>query len=960
MEASESFFEKVLAQREQHYSSLITTLKKGKEACQSSEINTALEAYFNELEKSSGCLNGIPEKCGSWVEESVKGLDKEVVLKQDEQRFSSHQDDSITLKTMKVGKRLIRSAGEKRLAAVNLFRASEESYQPWEQTIPLQALAGYHLITKQEMLKSWVDKDAQCWISAANLFDKIDEEAAFDLEQIAKVVDSEIEKVNQEKKDVEEEIVKARQDITDELLEWAEKTGTVERKAGFYSETKIDRKTSQTEKELSKRSGQWQNALDLLSDRGKTIADFLQFEDILRLHTKEFADQIDEYFQSLFTGPLSKLKEYLKEELAKVSEERSEDLVTTLERSKSDLDELLQQTLNELGNAIEEAYLSKQSERFSEQVFLKANDLKKEAQFLHDLDLEISPPRTSNREIEWRVLVIRVLKEQLLSKVQPSTQHYEEFLETQQTEIEELKEVVDVNFESAIELCRGQGEEGGNPNKIIEEGIERTLSKIEQISEHVQEKQDEIKFTLIEQGQDLIKKMLQLISKGDSKELQIIDAKYKVKETAQGWRTKLGARWARFQDRLFLFSRFIWKKIKQYWSKLQHTFGFREEQVEEVKKADIATYLTETDAKIKELPYIYRKLFNFDVDADRRFYVSLHENFNYMKKAYESWENGFPATFATVGEKGSGKSTYLSLVFDAFFTNKKLIQLSLQKTYWTGEHLLQLLVDKFELNDVETKEEIVEEIRKSFKGDIMVVECLQNLYLRNVNGYQALEDLMYIISETKKEVFWIISCSRYAWNYLNVTHALGDYFSHIMRTDTLDEDQIESVVMNRHKSSGFELEFEADSSHAKSRAYRKLLDREEEAQQYLKERYFEDLADLSEGNASIAMIFWIRSIREFDDTHCYIKPLEITTLEMVQELKPDVLFTLAAIILHDAMTPKELSAVLQFDIERSRLILNQLQGRGLLQEREGQYVINQLMYRQVLRVLKERNIIHLV
>ncbi|MDZ7715796.1 MAG: hypothetical protein U5J95_06240 [Balneolaceae bacterium] len=117
---------------------------------------------------------------------------------------------------------------------------------------------------------------------------------------------------------------------------------------------------------------------------------------------------------------------------------------------------------------------------------------------------------------------------------------------------------------------------------------------------------------------------------------------------------------------------------------------------------------------------------------------------------------------------------------------------------------------------------------------------------------------------------------------------------------------------------------------------------------------------MAEGNASIAMIFWIRSIREFDETHCYVKPLEFAMLEAVQELKPEVLFTLATLFLHDTLTPVQLSAILQFEKEKSRLIFNRLQTRGLLQEKEGQYAINQLMYRQVGRVLKERNIIHLV
>ena len=963
-EVLSAVFEKVIDQRELQYTRLIEILKQGKKYCESKKVPGAFETYLKELKSGSDSLYAFSSQYVSWVQEAANKLDKQVSQRQNEQRFASRGDDSVALIAMKWTKRLVRNLGQKRVAITNRFRkiagGSAKEYKAWNQRVPLQNLVSYHLLLRRELLTKWIDRDARIWVSASDLLNNVDGEATSYGENVVEALELQASSAKEAKESLKMEVKDAQKAIETDILDWVQKTGTVERRSGFYSDIKIQRKSRQINKELISQSEQWESALKLLADRTNTIAEFFQFGDFLQQKNKEFADDLDEYLHFLFSEPLKKLEELLSEKHSNISKSGSRDQVSFLEESRNELLQILQQALEGLGKAIEEAHLSKESERYAEQVFLKANDLTKETQFLHETDFEASPPKISNREIEWRVLVVRALKEQLLSKIQPSVQHYEEFLQNQHAEIEEIKEVIDVNFESAIELCRGEGEQGGDPDEIIEEGIERTLSKIEQVKETVQKKQEEIKLTLIENGDELVKKMLLLIRQGDSKELQVIDAKYRVKETAKGWRTKLGARWARAQDRIFLFSRFIWKKSKQYWANLQQLLGFTEEQVQEVKKADIATYLTETDAKIRELPYIYRKLFNFDVDADRRFYVSLHENFNYIKKSYESWENAFPATFATVGEKGSGKSTYLSLVLDEFFQDKKMRQLSLQKTYWTSEQLLQLLKDGFEIEHAESKEEIIEHINTSRKGNIMVLECLQNLYLRNVDGYQAIEDFMYIISETKQHVFWIVSCSRYAWNYLNVTHSLGDYFSHIMRTDMLDESQMEAVIMNRHRSSGYELIFEPDESHAKSRAYRKLLDREEEAQQYLRERYFEDMAELAEGNASIAMIFWIRSIREFDDTHCYIKPLEVTTLEMVQELKPDVLFTLAAIILHDALTPKELSAILQFETERSRLIFNQLQTRGLLQEKEGQYVINQLMYRQVLRVLKERNIIHLM
>lgn len=963
-------FKKVEKQREEHYSQLITILKEGQDALNSKGLSKGLNSFQSDLDSSFRVLGDLSQYYADLVTEVTDELEEQVTLAQSETRFAVDAEDNSTVKILKSIKRVVRSTGKRRTAFSNRFRnmagKSEASYSPWMQDVPLKELVRFHLANKRFTIANWLDEDTQGWISAANILSTDESEdktaSSFDKDNVLDLLESEITAAEKAKSLLKEQMKKDCKEFENEILGWAEKAGTVERRNSFYTQLKAEKAIGKCQEKIDNRFEGWQSAFKKLLDRADTIREFLQFEHMLKEKGKALNKEIDSYFSTIFYNKLHEAEKKLNDRLEMVSDKASnkEGFISFLQNAKEETNKLLAHALEELKKVLEEESVSKEVLRFSELVFLKANDLKEKAQFLHDIKEDAKPLQVSSREIEWRLLVVRVLKEQLLASIDSSKQNYEAFLEQQRAEMQEVVEVIEVNFESAIDLCKGGGERGEDPAEIVREGIERTLSKIEAIKEVTQQKQEEIKLAVIDNTDTLSHKLLHLIDNGDSNEFQIIDAKYRVKETAQGWRTKLGARWARLQDRILLFSRFIWKKTKLYTDKVRRFLGFKDEEVQEVKKADIATYLTETDAKIKELPYIYRKLFNFDVDADRRFYVSLNENYNYLKKSFESWENGFPSTFSVVGEKGSGKSTYISLIMEEFFSDKQVTQLILAKTYWTQEHLFELFENKLGIEQIESKEGIIEEIRTNHQGSVMVIESLQNLYLRNINGYQAMEDLMYIISETKDKVFWMVSCSRYGWNFLNEALSLGDYFSHILKTDMLDESQIENVIMSRHRSSGYELTFEADESHAKSRAYRKLLDREDEAQQYLKEKYFEDLSDLALGNASIAMIFWIRSIREFDETHCYIKPLEVTTLEMVQELKPNVLFTLAALVLHDALSAKELCGVLQFDEQQSRVILSQLKTRGLLQEKDGQYIINQLMYRQVVRVLKERNIIHLV
>ncbi|MDZ7690604.1 MAG: hypothetical protein U5K69_05625 [Balneolaceae bacterium] len=309
--------------------------------------------------------------------------------------------------------------------------------------------------------------------------------------------------------------------------------------------------------------------------------------------------------------------------------------------------------------------------------------------------------------------------------------------------------------------------------------------------------------------------------------------------------------------------------------------------------------------------------------------MAPHESFGKLAKAYEMWNKEFGATCAIVGEKGAGKTTFIDLALEDLDSKESRKKISLDETIWTEQQLLKIFASQAGVK-AESTQQLIEKLNKGKARKIMVLENLQNGYLRNINGYEALINLLLIISETKKSVFWVISCSTYAWNLLDKVESVGEYFSHVVTTDRLDKQQIQTVILKRHKVSGFELKYEADEFTKKSRTFRKIIDDETSSQKYLEDRYFEKLAELAKGNASIALIFWIRSIREFDETHFYIHPLEVASVEVIDDLKPDVLFTLAALVLHDTLTPGELSKAVNMDERQSRLILARLEAKGLL------------------------------
>ncbi|HAW82108.1 MAG TPA: hypothetical protein DF712_23130 [Balneola sp.] len=376
------------------------------------------------------------------------------------------------------------------------------------------------------------------------------------------------------------------------------------------------------------------------------------------------------------------------------------------------------------------------------------------------------------------------------------------------------------------------------------------------------------------------------------------------------------------------------------------------------KSVGLSTFLTETDQKIRELPKSYRDLFDLSKQIDLEMYVNASDNIRAVGKAFDAWNEGFPSSVALIGEKGSGKSTLSNLLKEEVFKDQKIINVEIKQSTWKIEQILSLFGSAFEIKDVNRPEHIVNALNALEERIVVNLEGLQKLYLRNINGFDALDALWLIISETKEKVFWITTCSRYAWEFLNKVEGVETHFTHVFFTDALSDGHIQSVIMNRHNKSVYRLNFEADESIRKSRNYKKRLNDPKAIQEYLKEIYFDRLGDITEGNTSVATILWLRSIKKVEGRTLIIAPFQPVNIETLEILKTETLFTLAAIVLHDTLKVAELCRVLNLTLAQSRVLLTRLKSRGVLIEEESGYYLNQLVYRQVLRLLKRRNIIH--
>lgn len=935
------------------------------------EDNTAIIGEL--LHQSSTFGNALQQHWSEVIREQVASVPEELSWPQSEARFTIFETDSLRIRTGKILKSTFRSIQQ---GLQSVFRRTSSQSNKWMHKVPVQNILIFHLLELQQWVDSWNKKKNRL---LSELFHSLDRwmlsqqggGEVFELEnrnqQPAEQLPETLAEIFANKQDELSEAYKSQQKSLTEIVkklqasvlqDW-ELVGTFEQSDELYVEERIRQKEQQYRTALEGKNEKWLTLHAALRKEAEVSLNFVEIKRKMKRKNANLKNHVEQYFDKQLKNPMLSVQQKLREgieqleSIAAKGEELPPAKAENLQKAITKL--IAEDLLQEIDKSLKEQDLALEFEQQREWLLGLADSVAEQTLLLKKMDFEKHPPTFTIEEINWQALVRRILNDKIIKELLPEKVSQDPFLNKLESELSGLKQVVEINLEVTEEVSKKDEEK---PIDVGLEGLKRSQNKVDELLDQVDSRKKELLSLLDHQQKEALERLNNLLLTQDTSEVKWAGAQFQAKEKAVDWQTKWAVYYARSVDWMELMMRFMGRKIRFYNTKVGQFLGFEQKKELEEEKADLATYLSQTDEKINRLPFIYRKLFNFKADVDTRFYVRRTEQFDRFKKAYELWQNEFPSALAVIGEKGSGKSSFWQLVKEDILKNEQIITLQIDKTCWTEKEIVEQIARALKIEDVSTAEDLIQKVQNKRKRIAIILEDIQNCYVRNINGYEGIYRLLYLISETNIQILWGVSCSRYAWNFLDKVLNVSDYFTHIAQTDELNGDQIKSVILKRHKSSGYRLQFTADTPTQKSRSYRKLLDDEQASQEYLKEQYFERLGKVAEGNASIAMILWIRSIKDFDDTFFYIEPFYSEAIQRIENLEPPELFTFAAMVLHDMLTPRELSLALNESVQDSKLMISRQVARKILVKEPNGYMLNQLIYRQVLKILKERNLIH--
>lgn len=517
--------------------------------------------------------------------------------------------------------------------------------------------------------------------------------------------------------------------------------------------------------------------------------------------------------------------------------------------------------------------------------------------------------------------------------------------------LNELGQIAEFNLESSLELLDSEAPES-DPKIIALQGLQRSIDKVKEIRESTLSFDKELNNLLLNSLDKFTKNLISFTENENILNIKLIIAKAKSVEKSKALRKKIKNNIVYAIPIAVSFTKLKFKKAKDLVIGILTRSGVL--KTTGINKGEVSNFLIQTEQIVDQLPFVYQRLFRSETLYDENLFVGNTNKTDILSLSYTSWKKNRFAAVIIVGEKGSGKTCLLRHFLEKNNIVSKTNSITLRDTIYEPEALFGILNTFFakKLNNLEDWVTFF----NSQKKQIIVLEDIQHLYFRKINGFKALQILSELIIRTHNSVLWICTCSKYAYQYLDKSVGLSDQFSHIIHADDTTNETMTEAVMKRHKVSGYNLYFEEPPKEFLNKKYDKATDAEK--QNILQQEYHKDLNKIAKSNFKIAFMYWLRSVIKVSGSTIHMRSLKTIDLSFIEKLSTSKIFILNSILLHDKLNIEHICQISSLDLEQTKRAVSSLLENGLLVINNDYYSINTLLYRQAVTMLKNKNFIH--
>ncbi len=373
-------------------------------------------------------------------------------------------------------------------------------------------------------------------------------------------------------------------------------------------------------------------------------------------------------------------------------------------------------------------------------------------------------------------------------------------------------------------------------------------------------------------------------------------------------------------------SRWLWDLVSRGYARLMVKIGWSAPSVgapEPVVKHAYLGEMLNLQAATRELPPIYRRLFQLEPVEDPRFLVGREAEMNALAAARQFWEAGRAVSIIIIGARGSGKTSLLNCAVRGILSDLPVVSGQFRERIRSADEMHSFLASLLEIEPTGVAGALTS------KKQVILLEEVERTFIRNIGGFNGLRRLLELISQTSRSTMWILSVNETAYRFLDRVVGMGQSFSHRINAMAVLPEHLRKAILLRHNLSGLRLQFTSPLSAAsRTRRSRQMLGLEKDPEQ----AFFDSLYRQSEGIFRSAFELWQQSVDRVEGGVLYMQePMEPRYQSMVAGLTLQDSFTLHAILQHGGLTPEEHSKVFACDVNESLSVLERLRAWEILE-----------------------------
>lgn len=915
---------------------------------------------------------------------------------QAEDRFITSDDDNWRIRRVKAWKRSTRGLRRTPLHVGNafrkLFRKEAKVAEPWSYRVPLRNLTAYYYIevftvklapTLEKIYHGLATTSQELWEATDQVYTQVDNALQSSqyqqddwLAQLPDIVpdkrkqafDTVAQELDELLQEVKQDVARTIEAVHQQFQYTYDRVGTAELSASKFSNRQLKKERGKTDRVFFETVQGWRNTLFALYDDWRIDEEFSTLCNQLLYEHYKLREEANAKVKQSVIPQVNTAQRLIQNAMEAIEAADPKDTEQVLQAQKLYVDEQLIRTI--IPATIATLYrqaLPALLENIQKEAATQVNKLP-EKRGLVKATVYNRMIKTS--EIDYvspRQIVSFETLPNLKKSIEQSKALVAQELAHIQKLINEIGQISYFNLDSALSVYEGEQESVAKAQEIALEGLQRAVKGKEGIRKDL----DDIYRHLDEDVLLAVRKFntqLHELKRNDyALEIKIRVAKARAMEQTQAFKQKS--------------IDYLRNAVPYSLRFVQNNYALAQQQVSSYRKmlgiapnsdmvsTAISDFLTETEKSIQQLPYVYQRLFSIRPLEEAVFYEERTAELKEMQQAFQNWGRGHYASTVVVGEKGSGITTLINFFLKQ--TNQKLIKrchvIRAQQLYQLHreEELLDYLKAFFPDTPIASVDDLVVHLQQAREPTIFALENLEHFYLRKVGGFTGLKMLFEIISKTNHQVFWLCSCTLYTWRYLEKTVRIADYFEYIVTLQPIESQQLKEVILKRHRVSGYQVQYEAAPEDKARKKFQKLNQMEQ--QQYLEDEYFAKLNRITSGNFSIAQLFWMRSTRKVTEDTIYINSLKQYDFSFVKTIPLHHTLTLHNLLLHDGLRESQYQELVEYlelgpseasPTAKSNLNLIQLLDDGFIVKKEEAYLVNPLLYRQVVEHLQTTNFLH--